>query len=135
MTRLGALATTTLASLIIAVPALADGAYDLSWNSIDGGGVMFAAGSDYVLGGTIGQADAGIPLVGGDYELVGGFWSVPASLPAPCVADLDGSGAVDAADLGRLLGNWGGSGVGDIDGSGAVNAGDLAILLGAWGPC
>jgi endonuclease/exonuclease/phosphatase family metal-dependent hydrolase len=48
-------------------------------------------------------------------------------------ADLDGNGHVDAADLGRLLANWGGSGEGDLDGSGVVGAADLAILLAAWG--
>lgn len=48
-------------------------------------------------------------------------------------ADLDGNGRVDAADLGRLLGNWGGPGEGDLDGDGTVGAADLAILLGAWG--
>jgi hypothetical protein len=55
--------------------------------------------------------------------------------PPPCPADLNGSGAVDAADLAALLNNWGGLGTGDLDGSGAVNAADLAALLGAFGPC
>jgi hypothetical protein len=48
-------------------------------------------------------------------------------------ADLNGDGQVNAIDLGRLLGNWGGSGEGDLDGDGTVGAADLAILLGAWG--
>lgn len=56
-------------------------------------------------------------------------------LNEPCPADLDGNGAIDAADLGILLGNWGGRGVGDIDASGSVDAADLGSLLGAWGPC
>jgi len=47
-------------------------------------------------------------------------------------ADLNGDGSVNAIDLGVLLGNWGGSGIGDIDGSGVVDAADLAQLLGAW---
>ena len=49
------------------------GAYDLSWNSIDGGGVTFATGGVYSLGGTSGQPDAGL-LTGGSYALLGGFW-------------------------------------------------------------
>jgi hypothetical protein len=53
----------------------------------------------------------------------------------PCPGDFDGDGAVGAADLALLLGNWGGSGNGDLDGSGAVDAADLSSLLGAWGPC
>lgn len=48
-------------------------------------------------------------------------------------ADLDGSGAVDAADLSLLLSNWGNPGVGDIDGSGLVDAADLSFLLANWG--
>jgi hypothetical protein len=55
--------------------------------------------------------------------------------PPPCPADLDGNGAVDAADLSNLLGAWGTAGAGDIDGSGSVDAADLSVLLAAWGTC
>ena len=49
-------------------------------------------------------------------------------------ADVDGSGAIDAADITVLLNSWGSSDpVADIDGDGIVGASDLAILLGAWG--
>ncbi len=54
--------------------------YDLTWNSIDSGGVMFSTGGSYKVGGTIGQADAGL-LTGGSYRIYGGFW-VPAACPA-----------------------------------------------------
>ncbi len=47
--------------------------YDLSWYTIDGGGATFSTGGSYSLGGTIGQADAGV-LSGGTYQLNGGFW-------------------------------------------------------------
>lgn len=55
----------------------------------------------------------------------------------PCPADLDGSGVVDGADLGLLLGSWGDPGPvpADLDGSGTVDGADLGLLLGAWGPC
>lgn len=63
-------------------------------------------------------------------------WISRFTLPGPCPGDVDGSGAVDAADLAALLAAWGGkSASADLDGSGAVDAGDLALLLGAWGPC
>ena len=39
----------------------------------DAGGYTFSAGGAYSLGGTIGQADAGV-MSGGTYTLVGGFW-------------------------------------------------------------
>ncbi|MFO0830031.1 MAG: di-heme oxidoredictase family protein [Phycisphaerales bacterium] len=51
-----------------------------------------------------------------------------------CIGDLNGSGAVDAADLGILLGAWGNLAF-DLDGDGVVGATDLGILLGAWGAC
>ncbi len=51
-----------------------------------------------------------------------------------CPADLDQSGSVDAADLGILLGSWGGPAA-DLNGNGFVDAADLGILLGAWGAC
>jgi hypothetical protein len=53
--------------------------------------------------------------------------------PAGVFGDLDGNGAVDAADLAILLGAWGGTGDADLDGNGTVDAADLAQLLGAWG--
>jgi len=52
--------------------------------------------------------------------------------PAGSVADLNGDGAVDGADLAILLSNFGGAGIGDLDGDGVVDGADLAILLGAW---
>ena len=62
--------------------------YDLSWHSVDGGGVMFSTGGDFELSGTIGQPDAGGPLSGppgSGYELTGGFWFALA--PGDCNSD------------------------------------------------
>ena len=53
--------------------AQSGGGYDLTWSSVDGGGVMNATGGAYTLGGTIGQPDAGAMSVSG-YTLAGGFW-------------------------------------------------------------
>ena len=47
--------------------------YDLSWWTVDGGGVAASSGPGYSLGGTIGQPDAGV-LSGPGYVLSGGFW-------------------------------------------------------------
>jgi hypothetical protein len=67
-----------VASVVLArgtAPVVAQngGGYDLTWNTIDGGGVTFSTGGSYSLGGSIGQPDAGV-LSGGLYTLNGGFW-------------------------------------------------------------
>ena len=61
------------ALLLLAGVALAQGGYDLSWWTVDGGGQTFSTGGSYSLGGTIAQPDAGL-LTGLGYRLEGGFW-------------------------------------------------------------
>jgi hypothetical protein len=46
--------------------------YQIVWHTIDGGGGQ-SSGGQYVLTGTIGQADAAYSQ-GGNYEVLGGFW-------------------------------------------------------------
>ncbi len=62
------------ALLVPATIALAQsgGNFDLSWNTVDGGGGA-AGAAPYTLSGTVGQPDAGA-MSGGDYTVVGGFW-------------------------------------------------------------
>ncbi|MFG0258351.1 MAG: hypothetical protein ACF8GE_10655 [Phycisphaerales bacterium JB043] len=52
-----------------------------------------------------------------------------------CGADLNDDNAVDGADLGLLLGNWGNPGTTDFNGDGTTNGVDLGLLLGNWGDC
>lgn len=69
------------------------------------------------------------------YDLDIGFSDSRATLTITAinVADINGDGVVDGADLTRLLGAWGTSASGgDLDGDGDVDGADLAILLGAW---
>lgn len=54
------------------IAAQSGGGYDLSWNTVDGGGGS-SSGGTYTLSGTVGQPDAGL-LTGGAYRLAGGFW-------------------------------------------------------------
>ncbi len=75
-----------LGAMLLAGPRTASaqtgGGYDLTWNSIDGGGATFSTGGGYSLGATIGQADAGASS-GGTYSLSGGFWAgIPANYNA-----------------------------------------------------
>ncbi len=49
------------------------GRYSLRWHTVDAGGLTWATGGSYRVGGTIGQPDAG-KLTGGAYTVRGGFW-------------------------------------------------------------
>ncbi len=68
---------------------------------------------------------------GGIYKIIPASGEVVCVPPNP--ADLNNDQRVDGADLGILLGNWGGTGAGDIDASGAVDGADLGMMLGLWG--
>jgi len=56
---------------------------------------------------------------------------------AQCVGDLTHDGAVNGADLGLLLSDWGGctACAADLDRNGSVDGSDLGTLLGVWGAC
>ena len=53
--------------------------------------------------------------------------------PVPNIADINGDGIVNGADLARVLGAWGTSAAGgDLNGDGIVDGADLAIVLANW---
>ena len=58
--------------LVLVFAANAFAQYSIDWSTIDGGGA--STGGMYSVSGTIGQTDAGAPMRGGNYSLVGGFW-------------------------------------------------------------
>jgi hypothetical protein len=101
--------------------AEAEGVYNISGYTIDGGGGQ-SAGGQYVLTGTIGQPDAKYSA-GGRYELLGGF----------------GSGGplcfVDFPDFTVFAQYWLQTGHGlpaDLNGDGVVNIYDLKLLVDEW---
>ena len=49
--------------------------YSIDWSTIDGGGGT-STGGVYSVSGTIGQPDASGAMIGGQYSLTGGFWSL-----------------------------------------------------------
>ena len=55
----------------------------IPWSTIDSGGGTSSGGS-FVLSGTIGQPDAGLPMTGGGFTLTGGFWSASAVGGSDC---------------------------------------------------
>lgn len=56
--------------------AMSGTGWRIDWFTVDAGGGL-AAGGDFTLQGTAGQADAG-QLTGGSYIVDGGFWPAPA---------------------------------------------------------
>ena len=58
----------------VVVNAQTGSGYGLTWWTIDSGGSQNIGAGGYTLSGTVGQPDAG-KSSGGNYELVGGFWS------------------------------------------------------------
>jgi hypothetical protein len=63
------------------LPAMAQ-QYSIDWYKIAGGGGTSTNGQ-YSISGTIGQADAGGPMSGGNYSLTGGFWSLISVVQTP----------------------------------------------------
>ena len=114
-----------------ALCCLAGTPFDLTWNTIDGGGVMQSVSADgaVVLSGTIGQPDAGV-MTGGDFKLSGGFWfeTPPGDCNGNGVRDLgDHAGFVDCmAGPGNDI--LGGCECFDVDGSGTVDLADSSAI-------
>jgi hypothetical protein len=107
--------------------------FDLSWHTVDGGGVAQSTGGDLELSGSIGQPDVGI-LVGADLELSGGFWIALA--PTDCNDD----GSVDQFDhdafVACMSGPEGAALSGcecfDVNGSGTIDLADFAAAQTAF---
>jgi len=126
--------TAALLALLSAGTVLAVPTYDLSWNTIDGGGGTFSTGGAFSLGGTIGQPDAGpIPsgMSGGSFDLLGGFW--PVTLVCYCPGDLNGDGKKDGRDIQQfvscVLSGFGNCTCADMDGVGGVTLADVAPFV------
>ena len=125
---------TILAALLAASLAIATASaqtFNLDWYTIDGGGGT-STGGVFEMSATIGQPDAGVPMIGGTFELTGGFW--PGATGERCVGDINFDGQIDLADLTIQLANFATpSGAsyedGDLDGDGDVDLSDLAFML------
>ena len=70
------------------LPAIGFGQqYSIDWYKIAGGGGT-STGGTYQVSGTIGQHDAGGPMIGGNYSLTGGFWALISVVQTPGVPNL-----------------------------------------------
>jgi hypothetical protein len=109
-------------TLGITTPAAAQsgGTFNLTWNSIDGGGGTSTGGA-YELTGTIGQADTGVSSAG---ALVNNAGFLPGNFG--CVVNL--------RDLVAFAQKWLSRGTtgADFDRSGRVDIADFAIFSREW---
>ena len=114
---------------LVGVHAQQGGAFDLTWWTIDSGGVTFATGGMLEMGGTVGQHDAHDLLQGGMFLQTGGFWFTPCSIARH--GDADGNGCTDDADLLIVLFNFGAAGqnIADVNCDNIVDDADLLIVL------
>jgi len=105
--------------------------FDLTWRTIDSGGVMRSSGGNLELSGTIGQPDAG-RMSAEKLTLTGGFWFELE--PADCNED----GGIDLSDFAIFQGCLFGPGIPDglgpqcacfdLNGDGTVDLRDFAGL-------
>lgn len=61
--------------------------YSVDWSKISGGGGTSSNGQ-FAVSGTIGQADAGGAMNGGNYSVTGGFWSLIQVVQTPGAPEL-----------------------------------------------
>lgn len=92
------LIATTLAATMVRGALAAQ--LDLSWNTIDGGGISRSIGGKFELSGTAGQADASNSMSGDAFSLTGGFW--PGAISSQ-LADCDGDFFLDLSDFQCLV--------------------------------
>jgi hypothetical protein len=139
--RAGSLVVALGVLLVACVSGVIADDFTLDWWTVDGGGHMWTSAGEFELSGTIGQADGGVSMTGGDFELVGGFWP---GVEEYCPCDLDCDGDVDLSDLAELLAAYG-TCPGDegynpaanvyenTPPDGCIDLNDLAELLGHYG--
>lgn len=119
--------TVYLIIILLFMISMVDADYSIKWYTVDGGGGT-SSGGPYELSGTIGQPDADY-LAGGDYELLGGFWT-----GGPlCIVNLEhfASFAVHWLDGPCNESNDWCSGA-DLNQLNDVTLDDLTILTGYW---
>ena len=112
-------------TLLATGPILAQGGYDLTWWTVDGGGATVSSGEGYTLGGTIGQPDAGT-LSGEDYTVIGGFWSFGVGAP-PAICQITGTVLLQGrSDHGGVTIHVDGTPMATTDSGGGFTAANLA---------
>lgn len=134
----------TLCITAVLAQEFGPGSFDVSWNTVDGGGGT-STGGVFELTGTIGQPDAGVVMSGGGFEVRGGFWAGGVEPVETCPADIapppNGDGLVGVPDLLAVINAWGicsppcTADIAPPSGDGTVGVPDLLAVINAWGSC
>ena len=99
------------------------------WYTVAGGGEMYSAGGEFVLGATLSQHSADT-LAGGEFTLAGGFWNGIGCMEA---GDLTGDGRLNGADIQQfvqcILGGSGDCDCADIDENGKIDTQDIGLFV------
>ena len=89
-----------LAAVLSGAPSALAQPYAIPWHTVDGGGATFSTGGTHSLGVTIGQPDASlVPMAGGDFGLVGGFWNLSVINQPPVLAAIGDRTVAEGANL------------------------------------
>ncbi len=67
--------------IVAGISYAASNGFSLDWWTVDGGGGT-SQGGDFAVSGTIGQPDTSSLMSGGEYTVVGGFWSGASTPPS-----------------------------------------------------
>jgi hypothetical protein len=130
---------TVTPTCLLLIASIAPAQYQIDWYTIDGGGAMNSSNGQpngLELSGTIGQHDASspaVPMTGGAFELVGGFWPV-AALTCACLGDMNADGAKDGRDIQQFVDcvlNGGACACADVNGAGGVTPADVPVFVSA----
>jgi hypothetical protein len=68
--------------LVVFLAMAASNGFSIPWWTVDSGGGT-SQGGDYAVSGTIGQPDSSPLMSGGEFTIVGGFWSGAMTPPSP----------------------------------------------------
>lgn len=123
------------ATIVFVVAGHARAQFEISWHTVDGGGVMSSTDGQpggLVLSATSGQHDAQVPPVmsGGTFELTGGFWAV--SMVCGCPGDMNADGHKDGRDVQEFTScmiSGGSCTCADMDGNNVVNTSDVVLYV------
>lgn len=122
----------TAAALAILAGAACAGVPAIDLFTIAGGGGT-STGGDWSITATIGQADAGPGLSGGDWSMAPGFWTVVPA-PPPCPADLvEPFGVLDLLDINAFVtGFIGQDDIADLNGDGFFDLVDINEFISSF---